>query len=136
MTVSKYFLASLLPGFLWLCLNGSDTSIPPHPIQTQDNLATNYEQASFPGGAKAWVKHIRAFIKAPELPCDIGSVSLRFIVRKTGKLDSIEVIRGLCESADQNAIHILKNSPLWNPSIVNGKAVDDKMMVRVPYHFR
>ncbi|MCE7995119.1 MAG: hypothetical protein HEP71_24280 [Roseivirga sp.] len=94
------------------------------------------EPPSYPGGAKAWVKHIRKHLKDIKAPCESGKVFVRFKVLKSGKTDSIQIRRGLCEAADQNAIEIVKKSGLWRPAYLKGQPIDSWTMVQLAIHYK
>lgn len=79
---------------------------------------------SYPGGLKAWNIHLKKHIKPLVHPCDEGRVFVQFKVLKSGTIDSVQVIRGLCSFADKNAVEIIKASGPWNPAFVNKKPVD------------
>ena len=62
-----------------------------------------------------------------------GKVYLSFIVSKSGKLDNIEIARGIGYGADEAAIQLLKNSPKWIAGKQRGREVHCKMMVVVDF---
>lgn len=44
-----------------------------------------------------------------------GEVVLSFFVDKEGRPQNITVVHGLCESADKEAIRLVKEGPKWTP---------------------
>lgn len=95
-----------------------------------------YGTASYPGGTKAWFEHVKENMIALTAPCKSGKVWISFKVLKTGKLDSVEVLRGLCELADQNAMEIVRKSAPWNPECVRGKPIDSKLAILFNYSYK
>jgi protein TonB len=65
-----------------------------------------------------------------------GTVYLEFIVRKTGEIDNIKLLRGIKggPQLDKEAIQIVKNMPKWNPGSIEGRNVSSVM--RLPIKFR
>ncbi len=107
-------------------------------IKKTDVILPHYlnESPTYPGGMKAWVTHIRKHIKPPSPPCEPGKVWVQFKVLKSGKTDSIQVKRGLCELADNNAIEAVKASGLWNPAYLNGKPIDSWTIIQLIFHYK
>lgn len=89
------------------------------------------QQPEYPGGMKAFYSYLSKNITYPESAKknkEQGKVFLSFIVNKDGSLTDLQIIRGLSESLNQEAIRVLKASPKWNPAKLN------KQIVRVKYN--
>ena len=87
---------------------------------------------SFPGGMPAFYRYVGKNMNYPTQAKRMGvegKVLLTFVVDKTGTIKDIEVVRGIGSGCDQEAIHVLKNSPKWNPGIQRGRKVNTKMMI-------
>jgi protein TonB len=52
-----------------------------------------------------------------------GKVYIGFIVEKNGSLSDFKVVRGIGGGCDEEAIRVLKLSPIWKPGYANGKPV-------------
>lgn len=81
----------------------------------------------FPGGVKAQQRFIGENLKYPVEAQEKGiegRVTVRYIVRSTGDITDIEVIRGIHPSLDKEAVRIVQAMPKWTPGKQNGKAVD------------
>ena len=80
-------------------------------------------------------EHIRyplaAFNKGIE-----GRVVTRFLVRKTGDIDSIRVIKGIHPECDSVAINIIKKMPKWNPGGMSGKGGKADIWYTLPIVFK
>lgn len=104
-----------------------ESNILIHPID---------DTPSYPGGLKAWNKHLKKHIKPLVHPCDEGRVFLQFKVLSSGKVDSVKVRRSLCPLADENAVEIVKASGRWNPAYLEGKPIDSWTMLQIFYRYR
>ena len=58
-----------------------------------------------------------------------GRVMLHFTVEKDGSVSNVEVIRGIEDSLDKEAIRVISSSPKWEPGSQRGS------LVRVTYTF-
>lgn len=52
-----------------------------------------------------------------------GTVHLKFVVGKNGKVRDIEVVKGVNKLLDNEAVRVVKEMPNWSPGIQNGKPV-------------
>ena len=105
-------------------------------VAGEDILAVVEEQATFPGGMAAWAKHLQKTIKYPEQAKKEGiegNVSLSFIVHEDGRIDNVQVARGIGGGCDEQAVNALLESPNWVPGKQGGKTVKTKMQIRVAF---
>lgn len=58
-----------------------------------------------------------------------GKVTLQFTIEPNGKVTNVEVLRGVDESLDKEAVRVVSKSPRWKPGYLDGKPV------RVTYTF-
>ncbi|MCE7991251.1 MAG: TonB family protein [Roseivirga sp.] len=97
------------------------------------------EQASFPGGAKAWGKFLNKNFKYPRSAARMGiegKVNLSFVVDKNGVISDIQVTRGIGGGCDEEAIRVLSQSPKWNPGKQRGNAVKSRMAIQIKFQLR
>lgn len=83
-------------------------------------------EAEFPGGTEALFAYLAKTIKYPSLDIEIGNegtVFVRFVVRKDGSVDNVEIIRGVSESIDEEAKRVVGEMPKWNPAKMGTKTV-------------
>jgi len=81
----------------------------------------------FEGGLKEMFKYLGNNLKYPKREKNIGiqgTVHLTFVVGKKGEIKKIEVLRGVNDAIDQEAIRVLKAMPNWKPGKQHGKAVN------------
>ncbi len=53
-----------------------------------------------------------------------GRVYVSFIVDKAGDVKQVKVVRGVDEALDNEAIRVVRNSPKWEPALVDDKPVN------------
>lgn len=84
------------------------------------------DQASFPGGDEARMKFLQENIKYPQMAKESGiqgTVYLKFVVEKNGKISNVQVLRGIGGGCDEEAIRVLKAMPKWQPAKQRGRPV-------------
>jgi len=72
----------------------------------------------FPGGEKALINYINESIVYPKDAKNSkteGKVIVRCIITKTGKVEKVEIVRGLSPSLNKEAIRIISSLPDWTP---------------------
>jgi len=52
-----------------------------------------------------------------------GTVYVQFVVNQRGKVDKVQVIRGVDPLLDSEALRVVLGSPVWEPGIKNGEKV-------------
>ena len=85
------------------------------------------QKPTFNGGdANEFLKWVNANISYPE-NCKkngiSGRVFLSFIVRETGKVTDVKILRSVHEELDREAVRVIGMSPDWTPGMVDGKPV-------------
>lgn len=76
----------------------------------------------FVGGKEALFDYINSNIKYPE-DVQRGNVYIAFVVTKEGKIRDTRVVKGINENCDKEALRLIKNMPLWDPGMQQGKLV-------------
>jgi len=69
----------------------------------------------------------------PELFHGEGRVVLSFVITADGTLNQIQILSGLCEQCDDNAIRALSKLKKWDPGERNGEIVSTRMYVNVRF---
>ena len=93
-------------------------------------------QPSFPGGPDAMMKYLRDNIKYPSICIEsgiVGRVILSFVVNKDGSIEQVEVVSGVHERLDAEAIRVVKSMPAWTPGQMQGHAVRTKFHLPVTF---
>ena len=90
-------------------------------------------QAYYPDGMLAWNNYLKEHMHYPpaEQASFEGAVYLSFLVEQDGTLSDIQVIRGIHESIDKEAIRLLTNSKPWAPAQLYGEDIKSKIQIRI-----
>lgn len=90
---------------------------------------------SFPGGHDKLIRFVKRHQKKRNVPNAIsGKVLVEFVVEKTGELTEIQVVRGLCDQCDVEAVRLVKAMPKWTPGSQGGKLVRTRMVLPVIFN--
>jgi periplasmic protein TonB len=84
------------------------------------------QMPDFPGGEGELYKYLQEHIKFPAMAREsgiTGTVYVRFIVDKNGKISNVSLLRGVGGGCDEEAIRVVKCMPDWKPGKQNGIAV-------------
>ncbi len=91
----------------------------------------------FPGGNAALMKFLADNMVYPEISAKIkvsGRCVVRFLVTKTGDVDSIQIEQSLFRPFDEAVISVVKRLPKFKPGTRNGEPVD--VWYTLPVTFR
>jgi len=91
----------------------------------------------YPGGFGALAKYLQRNLKYPDIAIEHniqGKVYVKFVVRKDGSIEHIEVVKGIGGGCDQEAVRVIKNSPKWSPGMHDGEPVN--VWFTVPINFQ
>jgi len=134
MKINLYLLVSIFM-LLWLA----------HPVSAQkkDSAAAAQKVANEPpspiGGQNGMYRFIAQNIKYPPEAMDAniqGTVYVSLIVKADGSLDSITIKKDIGGGCGKEAVRVLTLMPKWKPAKVNGKPVDEKLVVPVRFSLR
>lgn len=93
----------------------------------------------FEGGMGAFYEYVANSIKYPsyEQKRNIeGRVVLSFVIEKDGSLSQVEVLKGVSEGIDKEAIRVIENAPKWEAGRQRGQAVRVKMIIPIYFQLR
>jgi TonB family protein len=81
--------------------------------------------AMFPGGSGAMKTFFFTNIKTPESTGQSvkGKVFVRFMVKKSGEITKIYLVKGLTDACNQEAMRVVKKMPKWIPATQEGDEV-------------
>ena len=94
-------------------------------------------QPEYPGGINAMYEFIQKNLKYPESAKKKGiegRVFVQFVVEKDGSLSSFQVLRGVSDDIDAEAVRVLKMMPKWKPGMMDGKPV--RVHFTMPFKFQ
>lgn len=94
------------------------------------------EKPIFPGGDKALLKYIAENTVYPEQAIQTeseGTVYVRFVVTKTGKIGDVLIMRPVDPALDEEAMRVIKTLPQWTPGKNDGRPVNVWFIVPVRF---
>jgi TonB family protein len=104
-------------------------------VTTFDDTCTCPPQ--FPGGDAELIQFLNENIQYPAQAARDkieGKVVVQFMVKKTGKIDKVKVLRSVRKDLDKEAVRVIKMMPDFVPGKQNGETVD--MLYTVPVTFK
>lgn len=105
----------------------------PKPDQV---FQTVEKPAEFPGGQSALMLWLSSNIRYPEMAMQNGvqgRVIVKFVVEKDGSFSSIEVVKGVDEDLDKEALRVVKKMPKWEPARNNGDPVRSYFVMPITF---
>jgi protein TonB len=90
-----------------------------------------------PKGMKGFTKYLLENLKYPITAREAGTqgmVVLTFVVTAEGKVDSVEVLQGIGNGCDEEAVRVITKSGTWSPGMKDGKAEVTRM--NFPLNFK
>jgi len=61
-------------------------------------------------------------------------VIVRAVINETGKVEQVEILRGIGGGCDSEAVRVIKGMPPWQPAVYKGKPV--KAVIAIPVKFQ
>lgn len=108
------------------------------PVEVEERLFVNHETAPcFPGGDIAMLSYISDNMKYPRKAYDEniqGRVILTFLVRKTGEVDSVRILRGKDPALDTEALRLVSGFPRFTPGTFDLDPVDCRMAIPIKFN--
>lgn len=92
------------------------------------------KQAEAPGGFDALKDRFKKQTHYPEASKKAGlegKVFIKFVVKKDGTLTGFEIVKGINQELDQEALRVLKTEGRWKPAMQNGKAVHSQFVMPI-----
>ncbi|MEE1083775.1 MAG: TonB family protein [Paludibacteraceae bacterium] len=109
----------------------------PEEVEEEEIFMRVEKAPAFPGGQKAMMEYLMKNIKYPAVCQEAGiqgRVIVSFVVNKDGTIQNVEVIRGVHEKLDAEAVRVVKSMPAWSPGEQQGRKVRSKF--QLPVFFR
>lgn len=90
--------------------------------------------AMFPGGADS----LRQYLELNNTwtvgrETIVGRVYVGFVVEEDGSITNVEIVKGLEESCNKEAIRLVKEMPKWKPAELQGQPVRTKMILPISF---
>ena len=136
--LSLLFVTTLLS---WVYTIRSNAQVPvDYPFYESDDdeiIMIVEDMPEFPGGFQALSDYLHDSIKYPELcrkDSIQGRVIITFVVEKDGSISGAEVVKGVYEQLDTEALRVINAMPKWKPGKQRGKVV--RVKYAIPVNFR
>ncbi len=120
---------------------GEEFTIPDEKVD--DNSILNpfalEVNPQFNGGIGAFYDYIANAIEYPtyEQRRNIeGKVYLSFVIEKDGSLSQVEILKGVSEGIDKEAIRVIENAPKWEAGRQRGQVVRVRMRIPISFQLR
>jgi len=146
----RILITGMLSSILLIQLNGN--SQVEKSVSTEDSVVNTIKVKSkedsnvvfdvvekmpeFPGGQVAMIDFLSKNINYPLAALEQGvqgRVYVQFVIWKDGSVRDVEVIRGVCQSLDNEAIRVIKMMPNWGPGIQRGVAVNARYTLPIKF---
>ena len=98
----------------------------PQEEEEEEIFMSAEQPPMFPGGMEALMKYLNDNIIYPVIALEngvSGTVVLKFVVSKTGKIDDIQVVNSVDRALDEEAVRVVSQMPGWQPAKQNGNNV-------------
>jgi TonB family protein len=102
------------------------------PVE-EDNLSYKPQPEN---GTMSYRNYLKKNLKYPEEARKHniqGNVRVEFTVMPDGKLAGFMIKRGLGYGCDEEALRLVQEGPAWKPALANGKKVEKRITVFVPF---
>lgn len=126
--------STTLQAFAVVRLRLTDTAVKANKVYSHVDDAPE-----FPGGTAQFEKFINQNIKYPVADAQNkveGFVLVSFIVEKNGMLTTVKALRGPSPAINDEAVRVVKLSPMWKPGLENGKPVRVSYISQIAFHLK
>ena len=113
-----------------------DSQTPAAASVAAETGDTGDRMPQFPGGEQALYRFMGMELKYPADAMKAGHegrVVVGFTVEADGKVSNPEIVVGVCESLDREALRIVSSMPNWTPGYSDGKAVACSYVIPVEF---
>jgi TonB family protein len=106
-------------------------------VQAQEKVNSQVDEMPVPpGGITGLTNYMIQNLTYPAAAKDAnvqGMVVVSFIVTAEGKVEGIEILRGIGSGCDEEAVRVISQSGTWTPAKKEGKTVATKMTLPVQF---
>lgn len=106
-------------------------------VQAQEKVNSQVDEMPVPpGGITGLTNYMIQNLTYPAAAKDAnvqGMVVVTFVVSADGKVEGVEILRGIGSGCDEEAVRVISNSGAWTPAKKEGKAVATKMTLPVQF---
>ena len=106
-------------------------------VQAQEKVNSQVDEMPVPpGGITGLTNYMIQNLTYPAAAKDAnvqGMVVVTFVVSADGKVEGVEILRGIGSGCDEEAVRVISNSGTWTPAKKECKAVATKMTLPVQF---
>ena len=99
--------------------------------------ASDYKAAEPDKGRRSYERYLKRNLNYPAAAKENnieGEVVLVLTINSFGSITNIDVVQSLGYGCDDEAIRLIREGPNWVPGSMNNTAIDDKVMIAVPFN--
>lgn len=102
-----------------------NTDFKPEAIDTSEVYEYKALQKApeFPGGIEMFYRFIAKNYITPQVEKLKGKIFVSFVIEKDGSITNGKIIQDIGYGTGQEALKVLKTSPLWTPGVIDDKPV-------------
>ena len=118
---------------------GAQAQVQKGNTAPQDVFDVVEDMPQYPGGMQALLSYLQENITYPKDAQEkkiSGRVLVTFIVEKDGSISSVETVKSVFPSLDEEAVRIVKGMPNWKPGKQNGKVVRVKYTLPISFSLK
>ena len=126
----------ILSLLLLLSCNKNTEDVKDQSVKEDEIFNFVEQMPEFPDGPTAMQKFINDNIRYPEearLQKIEGTVVIKFVVTKEGKITKATVVRGIGYGCDEEAIRVIQSMPDWKPGKYKNKEVPVNFILPVKF---
>jgi TonB family protein len=105
-------------------------------IAPSEAYAEGTEEALFADRSAAFYRYVDEHLNYPDEARQEGlegNVILDLFIAASGVVEGIQIVNGISEECNEEAIRLVKEGPAWEPTTQNGTAVKDTLQVTIPF---
>lgn len=117
-------------------INGGDVISTPAVVEPAKPVDVAEVMPEFNGGVSAMMKFLQKHLKYPASARHMaieGSVFVRFVVNEEGEVINVEVIKGVYNVLDKEAMRVIAMMPKWKPGRQHNNPVSVRMVLPVKF---
>ncbi|MCU0320769.1 MAG: energy transducer TonB [Chitinophagaceae bacterium] len=130
----------LLLVILFVCITPFIHAQTQEPTLDLDTIYTMVDvMPTYPNGDAGWQAYLKKNLKYPKFAKKSAvesEVVLELIVRKDGSLTNIKYLTIAGYGFEEEAVRLLKQCEKWSPAFKNGKPVNYKGRITIPFKLR
>ncbi|MBL4587483.1 MAG: energy transducer TonB, partial [Flavobacteriales bacterium] len=105
-------------------------------VYRQENITEVDVMPEFAGGMEALISYMSTSVEYPAAAKEeglTGTVYVRFVVDSQGSITELEVVKGVRDDLDSEAVRAISEMPKWKPGKSNGKNVSVEVVLPIRF---